>query len=82
MKTTIDMANLLFRRIKALAAKRNTTFKEIVEMALRAFLDSQEGGNKPFRLKKHAFDGKGLSEELSGGDWSEVRKRIYEGRGG
>ncbi|MBF0107315.1 MAG: type II toxin-antitoxin system VapB family antitoxin [Deltaproteobacteria bacterium] len=81
MKTTIDISNSLFKEARALAEKNSTTFRAVVESALRLFLGTQKRGRKVFKLKKHSINGKGLVEELAEGDWSKVRSKIYEGHG-
>ncbi len=83
MKTTIDISKSLFEEAWELAQSKGATFKEIIEGALRAFLKMEKkAARKPFKLRWHTFKGKGLVEGLSEGDWPEIRRRIYEGRGG
>lgn len=82
MKTTIDISEPLFKETKQLAHKKGSTFKDIVEVALRLFLKTQPKGIQPFKLCKHSFRGKGLVEGLAEGNWSEIQRRVYEGRGG
>ncbi|OGQ08910.1 MAG: hypothetical protein A3G32_02020 [Deltaproteobacteria bacterium RIFCSPLOWO2_12_FULL_40_28] len=82
MKTTIDISNSLFKEIKTVAQKKDTTFREIVETSLRLFLSLQKKTTKNFKLKNNSFKGNGLAEGLEEGDWSSIRKRAYEGRGG
>ena len=82
MKTTIDIADSLFLEAKQLAARRETTFRAIVELGLRHVLESEPEVSQPFRLRKHTFRGNGFQPGLSDGDWDEIRRRAYEGRGG
>lgn len=81
MKTTIDISKSLFEEAWEVAGRTGTTFKEVVESALRQFLKGQKRP-RPFRLRKHPFGGKGLLPEVAEGGWAEMRRRIYEGRGG
>jgi len=81
MKTTIDIADPLLRRAKALAARRNTTLKAIVEDALRDALRGQ-GRQSPLQVETHTFRGRGLQPGLSWDDWGTLRDLAYEGRGG
>ena len=81
MKTTIDISDPLFERARRLAAKKGKTFREIVETALSLFLKAEENA-RPFKLKDGSFKGNGLVEGLQWGDWDEIRRRAYEGRGG
>ena len=83
MKTTVDISDALFHRAKKLAAERHQTLKAIVDSALRQYLDDVGSiGNAPFRLRKHPFKGRGLQPGLDEGDWTAIRDRAYEGRGG
>ncbi len=82
MKTTIDISDSIFHQVRKLAAKRNTTFKAVVESALRAALAAENRPARRFRLQTHTFEGKGLQSGLSWDDWSDIRGMIYEGRGG
>ena len=82
MKTTIDIPNSLFQEAKKIAHERGSTLKEILQVALHSFLRQAKSPAKSFRLRKHAFRGHGLVKGLSEGDWGEIRRRIYEGRGG
>lgn len=82
MKATIDIADSLLRKVRQLAAERNTTIRAIVEAALRDALAKQERRRRKFRLETHTFEGNGLQSGLSWDDWSEIRSQAYEGRGG
>lgn len=82
MKTTIDISDILFQKTKEIAKEKRTSFREIVETALRQFLESQAKKTKSFVLKTHTFNGQGLQEGFTEGDWNTIRKRIYDGRGG
>jgi len=82
MKATVEISDHLFREAKRFAAKKNKTFREVVEMALRNFLTNQKTSPKPFKLRKCTFKGNGLVEGLQEGDWETIRSLIYEGRGG
>lgn len=83
MKTTVEISDALFQRAKHLAAQRHTTFKTIVEAALREFLAApRSNAGRPFRLRKHTFGGRGLRPGLDESDWATIRERAYEGRGG
>jgi len=55
--------------------------KSLIEAALREVL-AQERERRPFRLRKATFGGEGLHPEVQDADWSEIRRRAYEGRGG
>ncbi|MBL9159571.1 MAG: hypothetical protein JNJ70_18970 [Verrucomicrobiales bacterium] len=50
MKTTIELPDEIFRRVKLLAAERRTTLKDVVTEALGHFLDSS--GEKAAKTRK------------------------------
>lgn len=81
MKTTINMADNLFKAAKRFATQKNTTLKDVIESALRSFLESSSGPNKSFKLKDCAFQGQGLHPEMQGEGWDAIQHKIYEGRG-
>lgn len=82
MKTTIDISKSIFEEAWKLAERKGLTFKSIIEGALRQFLKTEKKLVCPFKLERHTFKGNGLVEGLTEGDWPEIRRRIYEGRGG
>jgi len=82
MKTTIDIADPLLRRAKQLAARRQTTLKQVIEDALRQALDAAARASAPQPLRTHTFRGRGLQPGLSWDDWNALRSFAYEERGG
>ncbi len=81
MKTTIDIADPLFEQAKRFASSRSTTFKAIVELSLRRYLEHESSLSEPFRLRDCSVGGEGVHDGIAEGDWSEISKLIYEGRG-
>ena len=79
MKTTIHISDALFRQAKNLAQREGTTFREVVETALRRFLETQKPRKERHRLRRHSFRGKGLRPGVSPDRWREL---AHEGRGG
>jgi len=82
MKTTIDIADPLLRRLRALAARRHTTMRALIEAALRDALDRHEREPPPAPLETPTFGGKGLQPGVTWDDWAGMRSAAYEGRGG
>ena len=76
MKTTINIADDLLEKAKRQARREQKTLREVVEEALRLRL-SGEQAPRPFRLKRHSFEGKGLQSGIAEGDWQQVRDLIY-----
>lgn len=80
MKTTIDLSDALALQAKALAAKRGTTFRAIVEQGLRhALQDAQQV--EPFRLTDKSVTGNGLQDEFRDKPWAVIRHVAYGERG-
>lgn len=83
MKTTIDLNDALFDAVKAVAGRRGESFRSVVEAALREYLKSSAATKRqPFRLRRHAFRGRGLRPEVAEGGWESIREIAYGGRGG
>lgn len=80
MKTTIEIADSLLQRAKAVASRDGTTVRALVEAGLRIVLKEQRGRAR-FVLRDASFDGQGLSPELDSAGWERIRDSIYEGRG-
>ncbi len=78
MKTTIDIADPLFERARAVADREGTTLRTLVEEGLRKVL-AEKTATKPFKLRDVAFKGgKGLTPAFATGGWERIRRAIYE----
>jgi hypothetical protein len=82
MKTTIEIADPLLAEAKALAARRGTTLRAVLEQGLRAVLAEERGPHEAFRLRDASVDGRGLSAEFRDANWQRILDDSYEGRGG
>ena len=82
MKTTIEINDALLAAARRAAADQNTTLRTIVEVALRRYLETTGGSQARPRLRRCTFRGRGLQPGISETDWSTIRERAYEGRGG
>ena len=76
MKTTIELSDEVLTRAKRQALREGKTLREVVEHALRQQLDATTP-DRSFRLKRHAFKGKGLQPGGVEGDWQSIRDVIY-----
>jgi hypothetical protein len=80
MKTTLDIADPLFKAAKARARAEGTTLRALVERGLRQVLAGR--GKRPFRLRDASVDGKGFHPDAAGRSWAQLRAASYEGHGG
>lgn len=80
MKTTIDIADALAREAKEVAARENTTLRELVEAGLRSVLRERRK-RAVFRLRDASFKGRGITPEFRDAGWDEIRDAVYQGRG-
>lgn len=77
MKTTVEIADPLFRLAKQHCSEHSISMRELIEIGLRTALEPQKE-NTPFRLKPFGFRGEGQIVQ----DWETIREMAYEGRGG
>ena len=80
MKTTVEIADVLFSEAKQVASRDRTTLRALIEEGLREILKKRQE-TTPFRLRDASFRGRGLRPEIRGGDWETLRALAYEGRG-
>jgi hypothetical protein len=80
MKTTVEIADALAAEAKAVAARENTTLRELIEAGLRAVLRERRK-KAVFQMRDASFKGRGLQPEMRGAGWERIREAAYEGRG-
>jgi Arc/MetJ family transcription regulator len=80
MKTTVEISDPLLQRAKRLAAKENTTLRELVEAGLRRVLE-ERSSRRQFVLRDVRVHGQGLQPEFRGTSWDQIRNAAYRGRG-
>ena len=81
MKTTLDIADNLLLRAKAVARRRGTTLRALAEEGLELALARHEA-RTAVRARPVVVDGEGVSPEFAGSAWERLRSAAYEGRGG
>jgi Arc/MetJ family transcription regulator len=80
MKTTIDIPDPLMAEARKAAQREGTTLRALVEEGLRKVLGERRA-RRTFKLRDVSFRGEGLQPGLTEGNWEEIRRRAYEGRG-
>lgn len=81
MKTTIEISDDLMKKAKALAARRHSTLRSVIEHGIRVALKEEQQAEK-FSLPDLSVKGKGLQEGFRDKPWSDIRHAAYEGQGG
>ena len=81
MKTTIEIADDLFRRAQQLARKEQTTFRALTEQGLRLLLKEKQAKPDAWKWKPFIVRSGGLTEKFQHAGWDEIRDEIYRGRG-
>jgi hypothetical protein len=80
MKTTIEIADDLFKRAQALARKKKTTLRALTEQGLRLVLDGRHRSRGKL-LPLVTVGGNGLSEAFKSAPWEQFRDGVYRGHG-
>lgn len=81
MKTTVQIADSLFKEAQRVAREERTTLKALIEAGLRRVI-AERTQRVRFTLRKATFKGNGLHPDLKGAPWDRIRDASYEGRGG
>lgn len=80
MKTTVEIQDGLLEQARRTAAQEKTSVRQLIEEGLRRVLADRRRRGR-FTLRKASFAGKGLHPDLEGRGWTDIRERIYDGRG-
>jgi hypothetical protein len=75
MRTTVDLNEELFRKLKRKASDEGVPLREIIERALRAHLEHSQSPRGKYRLKLKAHGG-GLQPGVTFEDWNALRDRM------
>ena len=81
MKTTIEIADPLFKAARQAARRDGTTLRALIEQGLRLALDERRQ-TPPFRLRDASVNGRGLQPEAEGLSWEALRALAYGDREG
>lgn len=80
MRTSIDIPDALFRRLKKQAAEESTTLKQIVIDAVQQRLTTPKRPKKPFKMKDFSVKGEGVMPGIDERNWEQTRAMIYGDR--
>ncbi|HSS38924.1 MAG TPA: hypothetical protein VLT58_09155 [Polyangia bacterium] len=81
MRTTIDLPDGLYARVRRFADATGRTLRDLTIEALEKAL--RDAARKPrFRLRDGSWGHGGLVDGLDETDWDRIRDLTYEGRGG
>jgi len=80
MKTTIEIADDLFKRVQQVARQEKTTLRSLTEQGLRLVLREKQGKSKKLPPLV-TVRGDGLTEDFKSASWDSIRDEIYRGRG-
>ena len=76
MKTTIEIADDLFERVRRAARERKTTVRALTEAGLRLVLDAKTKPSKLVSWKPVVFEGTGPTDEFKEWNWEKLRDEI------
>ncbi|MGA7617718.1 MAG: DUF2191 domain-containing protein [Thermoanaerobaculia bacterium] len=79
-KTTVEIRKPLLDAARKVAVREGISLRALIEQGLEHAIQEHKA-TKPFRLRRATFRGRGLQKGVREGDWSDLRDRIYEGRG-
>jgi hypothetical protein len=81
VKTTIEIADDLFERVRRLAREQKTNVRALTETGLRLVLSGKHR-RRPRKLPPLiTYGGSGTHEEFRDWQWQRIRDEIYRGRG-
>lgn len=82
MKTTIEIADDLFRRAQQLARRQKTTLRALTEQGLRLVLSQKQATRSRWTWQPVVVrGGAGPTEEFRDAGWDQIRDEIYRARG-
>jgi hypothetical protein len=81
MKTTIEIADDLFRRTQAAARRERTTFRALAEEGLRLVLARHRQTRSERLPPLVVFGTSGLTDEFKDWNWDRIRGEVHYGRG-
>ena len=80
MKTTIEISDVLLKKVKRLAHEQGLTLRSLTEEGLQKVIE-ERSARKAFKVRPVTFGGNGLSKDFQGKSWSQIRDAAYDGHG-
>jgi hypothetical protein len=80
VKTTVDIAELMLRQAKLIAAREGTTLRALVEEGLRHVIDERAKEKTGFRLRDGRYGSGGGAPGIDVNDWMSM-KHLTRGAG-
>jgi hypothetical protein len=78
MKTTVEIADPLFREARRAAERDGTTLRDLIELGLRRVLDERKTRpSEPYKLPDCSNRHAKLQPWIREGDWTQIREIIY-----
>ena len=81
MKTTVQISDALLAEAQAIAHRRKTTLRALVQEGLQLVV-AREGQAQRFKLRDATFGAGKTNPQLQNLVWEDIVDRAYEGRGG
>ncbi len=81
MKTTIEIADDLFKKVQRLAQKENTSFRALTEAGLRMVVATKHTKKLAQLPPLVTFNGGGTTDEFKDWNWDKIRDEIYHKHG-
>ena len=81
VKTTVDIAEVMLKEAKLIAAREGTTLKALVEEGLRHVIDQREEQKAGFRLRDVRYGDSVGAPGIDPNDWMSI-KHLVRGAGG
>jgi hypothetical protein len=81
VKTTVDIADMVLKDAKAIAASEGTTLRALIEEGLRHVIDERSRRTTGFRLRDGRYGSGGGAPGVDPDDWMSI-KHIVRGAGG
>ena len=83
MKTTVNIPDGLFSQAKVYCSRNGITLTNLLQGALQNAITERDPSKGSFKLADGSFKGEpGLQPGVDLSEWTDIRARAYEGRGG